>query len=355
MFLVESYTMAVLFCFVTMLCWGSWANTQKLAGKTWRYELFYWDYVFGVVLMALIFAITMGNNGEHGRGFFADLQQAECTPMLYAFLGGIVFNIANILLVAAIAIAGMSVAFPVGIGLALVLGVIINFAAKPEGNAVVLFLGVALVVAAIITNALAYKKLPNLQKDSAAAGTNTATKGLTLAVACGVLMSLFYFFVQQSLAGVATVDGKVLLLTAENLSTGELQTGKMTPYTANLIFALGILASNFIVNTAVMKKPFVGTPVPIGDYFKGGFKDHIWGIIGGGIWAVGMTLNVIASGVASPAISYGLGQGATLVSAIWGVCIWREFKTAPRGTEKMLAAMFAFFVIGIALIIWARM
>ena len=354
MFLVENYAIAVLFCVVTMLCWGSWANTQKLAGKTWRYELFYWDYVFGVVLMALIFALTMGSGGEHGRGFFADLQQAQCKPMIYAFLGGVVFNIANILLVAAIAIAGMSVAFPVGIGLALVLGVILNYANKPEGDPMMLFIGVAFVAAAIITNALAYKKLPNQQKGN-------MTKGLTLAILCGVLMSLFYFFVQQSLAGVVPHGQKIILghgilpLTVENLKQGTLQTGKMTPYTANVIFALGILASNFLVNTAVMKKPFVGTPVPIGDYFKGGFKDHIWGIIGGGIWAIGMTLNVIASGVASPAISYGLGQGATLVSAIWGVLIWREFKTAPRGTEKMLAAMFAFFVIGIGLIIWARM
>ena len=372
MFLVENYVIAVLFCFVTMLCWGSWANTQKLAGKTWRFELFYWDYVFGVVLMALIFALTMGNNGEYGRGFFADLRQAEGMPMLYAFLGGVVFNIANILLVAAIAIAGMSVAFPVGIGLALVLGVILNYANKPEGDPMMLFIGVAFVAAAIITNALAYKKLPNQQK-------NVSTKGLTLAVACGVLMSLFYLLVQLSLAGVKVsvsaitletpahiveriqkfaVDGVAILpLTAEHLgiSQATFQTGKLTPYTGIFIFALGILASNFLINTAVMVKPFVGTPVPIGDYFKGGFKDHTWGIVGGGIWAVGMTLNVIASGVASPAVSYGLGQGATLVSAIWGVCIWREFRTAPKGTEKMLAAMFAFFVVGLGLIIWARM
>ncbi|MCL2347712.1 MAG: hypothetical protein FWC50_05555 [Planctomycetaceae bacterium] len=357
MLLIENYTVAVVLCVITMLCWGSWANTQKLAGKTWRFELFYWDYVFGVVLMALIFALTLGNNGSGlGRGFFEDLKQAECMPMLYAFLGGVIFNIANILLVAAIAIAGMSVAFPVGIGLALVLGVMINYAAKPEGNAILLFLGVALVAAAIITNAMAYKKLPNQQK-------GVTAKGLTLAVLCGVLMSLFYFFVQQSLAGVADAGGKVLLLdaagnklslTAENLAGGSLQIGKMTPYTANLIFTLGILASNFIVNTAVMKKPFIGTPVPLGDYFKGGFKDHIWGIIGGGIWAVGMTFNIIASSVASPAISYGLGQGATLISAIWGVFIWQEFRKAPKGTNNYLVAMFLLFFIGLGLLIWAK-
>ncbi|MDR1270242.1 MAG: hypothetical protein LBK82_12025, partial [Planctomycetaceae bacterium] len=164
MFLVESYSIAVLFCFVTMLCWGSWANTQKLAGKTWRYELFYWDYVLGVFLLSLIFALTMGNNGEYGRGFFDDLSQAEGIHLFSAFMGGVVFNIANILLVAAIAIAGMSVAFPVGIGLALVLGVLLNYIAKPEGNSALIFAGITLVTAAIIINAVAYRKIQGQQK-----------------------------------------------------------------------------------------------------------------------------------------------------------------------------------------------
>jgi len=205
MFLVESYWIAVLFCVVTMLCWGSWANTQKLAGKTWRYELFYWDYVFGVVIMALIFALTMGNNGQHGRGFFDDLLQADCQSLLYAFLGGVVFNVANILLVAAIAIAGMAVAFPVGIGLALVLGVILNYAAKPEGNPVLLFAGVALVTVAIVINAIAYRKIPGQQQ-------GVTSKGLTLSILCGVLMSLFYYFVSSSLARVVPEGGGDLLL-----------------------------------------------------------------------------------------------------------------------------------------------
>jgi glucose uptake protein len=349
MFLVESYSIAVLFCFVTMLCWGSWANTQKLAGKTWRYELFYWDYVFGVVILSLIFALTMGNNGEYGRGFFEDLQQAELTSLFSAFMGGVVFNIANILLVAAIAIAGMSVAFPVGIGLALVLGVLLNYAAKPEGNPALLFTGIALVAAAIIINAIAYQKIPGQQK-------GVSAKGLILSVLCGVLMSLFYYFVANSLAGVVLTDGgSVVPLTVENLKKGTLDAGKMTPYTANFIFALGILLSNFIVNTAVMIKPFVGTPVPFSDYFKGGVRDHLWGFIGGGIWAVGMTLNVIASGVASPAVAYGLGQGATLISAVWGVFIWQEFRNAPKETNKLLGAMFLFFVVGLGLLIWAKL
>ena len=348
MFLLENYTLAVLFCFITMICWGSWGNTQKLAGKTWRFELFYWDYVIGVFLLSLVCAVTAGNSGEMGRGFFADLSQANTASLGWAFLGGIVFNIANILLVAAIAIAGLSVAFPVGIGLALVLGVILNYLDKPEGNPMVIFTGVALIAVAIVINAIAYRKLP---------GQNSAvgTRGLVLSILCGILMSTFYYFVSKSLAGVE-LDGVINnTVTAATLEKGTLQAGKLTAYTANFIFALGILLSNFIVNTVVMLKPFIGTPISPMEYFKGTPKDHLWGVIGGCIWGVGMSCNIVASNVASPAIAYGLGQGATLVSAIWGVFIWREFRTAPKGTEKMLGVMFLLFFVGLGLIIYAKM
>jgi len=336
MFVLETYWIAVLFCVITMLCWGSWANTQKLAGKTWRFELFYWDYVFGVVLTALLFAFTLGSMGESGRGFLADLSQANVSALGSAFLGGVVFNAANILIVAAIAIAGMSVAFPVGIGLALVLGVLINFAARPEasGNPVLLFTGVALVTAAIIINAIAYRQLPNQNQGGGSA------KGIIIAVCGGILMSLFYFLVARSLAG--------------TLSDGTLEVGKITPYTANLVFTLGILVSSFLFVTAIMYRPFTGQPVAPSAYFKGTSLDHLWGIVGGSIWAVGMTLNVIASAVASPAISYGLGQGATLVAAIWGVFVWREFKDGSAKVKMLLNVMFVAFFLGLMLIIWAR-
>ena len=193
MFVLESYLPAVVFCFITMLCWGSWANTQKLASKEWRFELFYWDYTLGVVLLSLIFALTLGSTGSVGRGFIEDIGQADSNNIISALIGGAVFNIANILLVAAIAIAGMSVAFPVGIGLALVIGVIVNYVATPLGDPMMLFIGVALVAVAIIFDAAAYKKL-------SADGKGVSTKGLVLSVLCGILMGFFYRFVAASMS-----------------------------------------------------------------------------------------------------------------------------------------------------------
>lgn len=352
MFVVENNLTAVIFCVITMLCWGSWANTQKAVGERWRFELFYWDYVFGVVLASLLFAFTFGSMGASGRGFLADLAQADPGSIGSALLGGVVFNAANILLVAAIALSGMAVAFPVGIGLALVLGVLINYVGGDRSaNAPLLFLGVALVAGAIILDAMAYRKLSG-------PSSSGGTKGLVLAVLCGILMSLFYFLVARAIGKVEvhTANGTELLdVTAKNLQAGSIQAGKMTAYTANMVFAVGILLSSFVFNVAIMKKPFVGKPVPLGEYFKGAAKDHLWGIVGGMIWAVGMTLNIAASGQASPAVAYGLGQGATMVAALWGVFVWREFRNAPRGTTPLLGLMFVLFITGLGLVIVSRL
>jgi len=333
MFLLESYPIAVVFCVITMLCWGSWANTQKLAGRTWRFELFYWDYVIGVMLMALVFALTLGSTGTKGQAFLANLKQAELSNVGLALLGGVIFNLANILLVAAIAIAGMSVAFPVGIGMALVVGVLVNYIREATGNPLLLFLGVALVASAIVLNAVAYRTLPGTSK-------STSAKGLVLSILCGLLMGTFYLCVAASMP--------------ESEQFAAIPAGKLSPYTAVVIFSLGILLSNFLFNTVIMYKPVEGQPVGYKHYFQGSFMDHLWGVVGGMIWQVGMTFSIIASGQAGFAISYGLGQGATLVAALWGVFIWREFKAGSQTTQKLLAAMFACYLIGLAVIIVAR-
>lgn len=336
MVVIESYPVAVVMCVVTMLCWGSWANMQKLASKEWRFQLFYWDYAIGVLLLTLILAFTMGSMGSGGRNFTADLSQASANAMGLALLGGVVFNLANILLVAAIDIAGMAVAFPIGIGIGLVEGVIVNYVRDPKGNPVFLFAGVAGVVIAIIIDAVAYGKLPR-------EGQKTLGKGIALSVVCGVLMGLFFYLVA------AAMPGKIA-----DINQPE-QAGKLTPYSALVLFSLGLFLSNFVFNTLVMAKPFVGEPVPLSDYFrKGSPRLHLVGIVGGIIWSIGMSFAIIAGDAAGYAISYGLGQGATMIAAFWGVFIWREFRAAPPGTHKLLALMFALFIAGLALIVYAN-
>jgi glucose uptake protein len=331
MFIINSYSTAVVFCLVTMLCWGSWANTQKLAAQQWRFELFYWDYVLGIVLTALVFGLTLGSTGEAGRGFLADLRQAEAAAVGSAVLGGIIFNAANILLVAAIAIAGMSVAFPVGIGIALVWGVLVNYWGNPLGDSGRLFLGVGLVVVAILLNAFAYRR-------AAAQAQKVSSRGLALAVVAGLLMGFFYKYVAASMFPDFAVP----------------QAGKLSPYSAVFCFAGGVLLSNFLFNTLLMRRPFSGNPVSYADYFRGSVRSHLMGVLGGAIWCVGMAFSIIASGKAGPAISYGLGQGATVVAAIWGIAIWKEFRNAPRGTPLILNSMLACYLAGLVFIIAAR-
>ena len=331
MFVLQSYAWAVAFCVITMFCWGSWANTQKLAPKGWRFELFYWDYAIGVLLLAALLGLTLGSRGAVGRPFADDLAQASAASLRSALLGGAIFNLANILLVAAIDVAGMSVAFPVGIGIALVLGVVVNYAADPIGSAALLFPGVLLVVVAIALDAVAYRRLPGGEAD-------VSTKGLALSVACGLTMGFFYRFVAASMYS----------------DFARPETGKLGPYAAVFVFAAGLFLSNFILNTLMMRKPFSGPPVSYADYFRGGLKTHLTGILGGLIWGTGMSFNILASGRAGFAISYGLGQGATMVAAFWGVFVWKEFRAAPPGTSKLLAAMFACFLAGLALIILAH-
>ncbi len=319
MFIPSLYPVALVMMIVTMICWGSWANTQKLC-KGWRFELFYWDYVLGILLISLLLGFTMGNTDPASpESFLANLRSADGHHLLLAFLGGVVFNVANILLVAAIAIAGLAVAFPIGIGLALVIGSVLNYIILPKGNPVLLFGGIALVIVAIVLDALAYRKL--------AKDLSVSTKGILLSLLCGVGMGLFYPFVAKA-------------------TTGDYHLG---PYTVAFVFALGVVACTIPVNYIFMRKPISGPPVAMADYYRGRGALHFWGLLGGIIWGIGMTSNFAASyaQMVGPAAAYALGQGATMISAIWGVFVWREFANAPRQARVLLAFMFLFFLAGL--------
>lgn len=349
MFIVNSYTLAVALCFVIMLCWGSWGNTQKLAAKSWRYELFYWDYVLGMLVFSLVLAFTAGSFGSEGRHFMDDLGQAEGRYLWSVVLGGVIFNASNILLSASTSIAGMSVAFPVGVGIALVLGVINNFRVAAAqgastGNVALLALGVALVVVAVVCNGIASGRNAGVHagktgKNSGEQAVKTEQrKGVLLAICAGVMMSFFSSFVMKAM---------------DLTDFAHPAAGKITPYTAIVVFSVGVFCSNFIFNTLVMKKPFTGAPVSYGEYFAGNAKTHLIGMLGGAIWCLGTALSYISAEKAGAAISYALGQGAPLVAAIWGVFVWKEFKGATKGVYALLGVMFFFFIAGLALIVAA--
>lgn len=337
MFIVNSYALAVILCFVIMLCWGSWGNTQKAAAKSWRYELFYWDYVIGMVIFSLLLALTLGSLGPEGRTFFQDIAQADLRNIGLIVLGGVIFNASNILLSASTSIAGMSVAFPLGCGLALVLGVINNLRVEVaqgalKSNVTLLAIGVALVVIAVILNGIASgKKGAQVSKED-------QRKGVILALIAGIVMSFFSSFVMRAM------DLK---------DFANMEAGKVGPYTAIVVFSLAVLVSHFVFGPLVMRKPFVGEPVKMSAYTKGDAKTHIVGMLGGAIWCLGTALSYIAAGKAGASVSYALGQGAPMVAAIWGIFIWKEFKGSSKQVYSLLAAMFVFFIVGLGLIVAA--
>ena len=308
-----------------------------------------------MLLFSLVMAFTLGSSGAAGRPFLEDLSQATRMALGLAFLGGVIFNLSHILFVGALDMVGMAVAYPITVGIALVVGVVSNYIRTPVGNAALLFAGVTGVVFAVIVDALAYKRLSAHEQ-------KTSAKGIVVSVISGVLMGFFYYFVAASMSSMEVLNEANGLVPYDSLAMGGVavgdivfEAGKLGPYAAVVIFSLGIFLSNFVWNSIVMAKPFTGGPASYGDYFaKGNPRLHLIGILGGVIWNMGMLLSILASGSAGFPISYGLGQGATMVAAIWGVFIWKEFQSAPTGTNRLLALMFAFYLIGLVLIIIAK-
>jgi glucose uptake protein len=320
MYQPEAYAAALAFMITSMICWGSWANTMKLTAG-YPFQLFYWDYVIGIVVGSLAWGLTLGSLGGGDLSFLSNIRSADSQHILFAIAGGAVFNIANLLLVAAIDIAGLAVAFPVGIGLALVVGVILNYILAPKGHPGLLFAGVALVVVAIALDALAYRRRESLRP-------SVSARGIWISVACGVLMGIFYPLVTKAVTGANALG----------------------PYSVAFFFALGTAACAIPVNYLFMKKPLTGAAgVNMEQYAQAKPMWHVWGIVGGMIWCTGAVFNFVASHaqIVGPAISYAIGQGATMISAIWGVFIWKEFANAPASSRKLIPAMFIFFLLGL--------
>jgi len=319
MFIPQTYSTALFLMTLSMLCWGSWANTQKLT-RRWPFELYYFDYTVGLMVCSVIFGLTLGRvHPSSPESFFLNLRSASPRALWLAFAGGAVFSVGNILIVAAISVAGMAVAFPIGAGLALVLGAVLNYVVAPAGNPVLIFSGIALVCVAIVLDALAYRGM--------ARGGRASAEGILLSVIGGIGAGLFYPLVARSLT----------------------EPSHLQPYTVNVVFALGAAASALPMIYILLRQPIQGPPLHWKAYGKGSWNVHAWGVAGGLIWGVGTIANFVASYVPmiGPATSFSMGEGNTMISALWGVFVWKEFRGANSRVRLYLALMFLCFLLGL--------
>jgi len=303
------------------ICWGSWANTYK-GVKNYRFELFYWDYAVGIFLISLILAFTMGNTSpDDPNSFINNVRSADVSNIVSTMVGGAIFNLANLLLVAAIDMAGLAIAFPVSIGIALVVGVVLSYALQPRGNGVLLAVGVICAVIAVIMDGKAYGSLTG-------AGRSSSKKSIIVCIVSGVLMGLWAPFVAHAMT----------------------QGHTLGPYSIAVFLTLGALLSCSVWNVYFMKKPLVGEPVNFSGFFRGPASGHMLGLFGGVIWGTGMVFNLVAANFTGVAISYAIGQSAPMVAALWGVLAWKEFAGAGSRARLYLGLMFVFYGLAILLV-----
>ena len=324
MFTPSSLGIALAMMITSAVCWGSWANTYK-GVKGYRFELFYWDYALGIFLISLVLALTMGSTGHDSSSFLNNVHSADTSNIVWVMVGGAIFNLANLLLVAAIDMAGLAIAFPVAIGIALVVGVILSYALQPKGNAALLAVGVVCAVIAVVLDGKAYGSL-------ASAGRSVSRKSIIVCIVSGVLMGLWAPFV------------------AHAMTTGN----TLGPYSIAVFLTLGALLSCLVWNIYFMKKPLVGDPVDFSGYFSGPASGHMLGVLGGCIWGIGMVFNLVAASFTGVAISYAIGQSAPMVAALWGIFAWKEFAGASSKAKTYLVMMFVFYALAILLVAHAN-
>jgi len=320
MFVPHSFALALLMMITSAVCWGSWANTYK-GVKNYRFELFYWDYALGIFFISLVLAFTMGSGPGDPASFLSNVRAADTSNIVSTLAGGAIFNLANLLLVAGIDMAGLAIAFPVSIGIALVVGVVLSYILQPKGNAGALAAGVVCAVIAVVLDGKAYGSLSSTNQ-------SVTKKSIITCIVSGVLMGLWAPFVTRSMT----------------------QGNTLGPYSVGVFLTLGALLSCFVWNIYFMRKPLVGEPVQVGDFFHGPAAGHLLGLLGGCIWGLGTVFNLVAARFSGVAISYAIGQSAPMVAALWGVLAWKEFQGANRQAKTYLGLMFLFYVLAIVLV-----
>ena len=339
MILPSSYGVLLTILILGMFAWGAWANTLKATAGKWRFELYCFDFAIGLLLAAVVVALTWGNLGFDGFSFRDDLQLAGKRQDLFAFVAGCVFNLGNMLLLGGLSLVGMSVAFPVALGFALVVGVCWNFALSPGGNPALLFTGAAAALGGVVAAILAYrvyaaKQLqPVTQTGKAKSRKNTiSSKGVALALAGGLFLGSF----------------SPLILLARSDENG------LGPYSSGFIFAVGVFFSTFVYNLFFMNLPAKGDPIDLGEYFRAPAQRHGMGVLGGILWYIGAIASLVAGRAeggakVQPSIVYILDQGGVIIAALCGLLIWNEFD-ADSKAKTWLALALVLLAIGIGIV-----
>lgn len=331
MYIVESYHVAVIFCLITMLCWGIWAGFQKFAPPNYPFSFFYWDFIVGLSAFTVLFAFTAGSIGSAGRSFVDDVQQASIANLLYALVGGVLFNAGNSLFLRSIALTGMTVAFPVGGGLALMLGVLTNYILSPVQNPWLLVGGVVSILFAMFFSAEASRKYQTAQH-------KTSLKGIALAIGAGIFFGIFYPFLSAAMASDANAP----------------EAGKLTAYTAVVSFSVGLLLSNILFSALFKQRAQASAQTSAVSYIGRRVFDHSFGLFAGMLWATGLSLNILAGEQAGYAVSFGLSQGNAMVAAAWGIVVSGEYKVASPSVRRLLTLMFVCYMLGLFLIALSR-
>ncbi|MGD0798460.1 MAG: GRP family sugar transporter [Acidobacteriaceae bacterium] len=320
MFVPATFAAALWMTILSTCCWGSFANTFKVT-KNYRFELYYWDYALGIFLISLAFAFTLGSAYGGPTSFLPNLHQADAINLFYAALGGFIFNIANVLLIAGIEIVGLSVAFPISIGIALVEGVVLSYLLRPQGSAALLFLGVAMALLAVILVGKSYGALRT-------SGAAVSRKGVWVCIVSGLLMGIFAPFITRA------------------MNVGH----TLTPYTTAVALTFGAFLCCFVFNPILMRRPLVGAPVALSAYARAPFAYHLLGLLGGAIWGTGAVFNFVAASKVGVPISYAIGQSSPMIATAWGVFVWHEFRGANAKARLYLTGMFAAYILALVLI-----
>jgi glucose uptake protein len=319
MYAPSSFAEALLLLLLGLCCWGSWASSHKLT-REWRFELFYWDYSFGAVLAALISAATLGSLFGSPTAW-ENLRAADGSAWLLAGLAGMIWNVGNLLLMAAITLVGLSVAFPIAVGLALILGTVSSYVVMPRGNAMMLGVGVGLVFSAVIVNALAYRS-------ARGDGRPVSAGGLVLCGVAGLLISVPGPLVARAFTGARP----------------------LASYGVMLLFTLGALVTATVMLPILMRRPVQGPPVRWNDYVQGSRWNHAMGYAGALVWATGSMLNFIGAEKVGVALAVAIGQANPLVAALWGIFVWKEFRDAGKKSHWLLGAMFVLYLLGLVIL-----